>query len=330
MPAVNAPLAGSRIAFRCDGDDLIGAGHVARCVPLAVAFVQLGCRVGFVGTYQGLASWLLARAAMDVRAPDPAAPCGLLAEEQDAVVLDSYLIAPPAICDLARALPLVTLAEANRCRARGILLDYHLDRSEPSSSRLLAGPSFAPLDPAFAGAGCPGGEIRKMLVTVGGSTPARELLPELVPIVRSVFADAEIVLAGGSSPLQVHDAICSGVVGLPAPSALVDSLSDIDLAVTAAGLTAYEMACAGIPQVAIAIAANQRRVTRGLCESGLGPCLDLTSGDSLTQLPGVLERLRDVGLRRRLAERGMKLFDGRGARRAAIALAERFATTTGP
>ena len=85
---------------------------------------------------------------------------------------------------------------------------------------------------------------------------------------------------------------------MPVPSALVDAVGGIDVAVTAAGLTAYEMACAGIPQLAIAIVANQRRVVSGLRERGLAPCLDLTGGDSLADLPGALERLRDPGLRR--------------------------------
>jgi hypothetical protein len=294
-----------------------------------VAFARLGFDVRFVGAYQGLASWLLARAGADAQAPDPDAPCGVPVEQHDAVVLDSYLLAPAAICELALALPLVTLAEAHRCRTRGILLDYHLDRSEPTSRRLLPGPSYAPLDPAFAGAGRAGAEILRVLITLGGSSPARALLTALVPMVESVFADAEILLAGGSAP-YAHGASTSHVVSLPSPSALVDHVPGIDLAVTAAGLTAYEMACAGVPQVAIAIAANQRRVARGLSERGVADCLDLLGGDSLEQLPSVLERLRDPGTRARRAAHGMQTFDGHGAQRAAIALAERFAARRPP
>ena len=114
------------------------------------------------------------------------------------------------------------------------------------------------------------------------------------------------------------------VVYLPSPGSLVDVLPDIDLAITTAGLTAYELACAGVPQLAIAIATNQRRVVRGLDKSDLALCLDLTSGDSPAQIPAALERLRDAGLRGSLAERGRKTFDGQGSRRAAIALMERY------
>jgi UDP-2,4-diacetamido-2,4,6-trideoxy-beta-L-altropyranose hydrolase len=323
MPSVTPRAVRGRVVFRCDGDEQIGAGHVARCVPLAQALVQLGWRVGFVGVYEGLASWLLVRAGMTAQPPDLEAPCGIATEECDAAIVDSYLIAPEAICDLARALPLVTVAEANRCAARGILLDYHLDRSEPPDARLLVGPSFAPLDPAFVGAGRAGREIRKVLVTLGGSRPARELLARIVPVVSSVFPEADMVVAGGAH-LKIRGMSAGRVIELPSPSTLVDAVSDIDMAVTAAGLTAYEMACAGIPQVVIAIFANQRRVVKGLRESGLAGCLDLTGEDSLADLPGALESLRDPGRRARLAARGRNVFDGQGARRAATALTELF------
>ncbi len=323
MSAVPPTPARGQIAFRCDGDEQIGAGHVARCLPLAAAFAQLGWSVRFVGAYEGLASWLLARWEMTVGPPDVESPCGLAAEECDAAVLDSYLIAPAAICDLARKLPLVTLAEANRCPTRGILLDYHLDRREPSDAHLLAGPTFAPLDPAFAGAGRAGAEVRRVLVTVGGSLAARELLAQVVPIVGSAFPNADLVVAGALSQAPGRMS-AQRVIHMPVPSALVDAVGGIDVAVTAAGLTAYEMACAGIPQVAIAIVANQRRVVGGLRERGLAPCLDLTSGDSPADLPGALDQLRDAAVRRQLSERGRSVFDGQGSLRSASALTEIF------
>lgn len=320
MPSAIEPSCAGGVAFRCDGGEQIGAGHVARCLPLAAAFVQLGWKVAFVGAYDGLARWLLDRAGMVVRAPDPDAPCGVDAGEHEAAVVDSYLIAPAAICELAKAMPVVTLAEANRCPTAGILVDYHLDRPQRADRDLLSGPSFAPLDPAFAGAGRAGEGVRRVLVTLGGSRAASELLEEISSFASLAFPDAEIVLAGSSRPPGVPRA-----VALPPPSALVDVVPTIDVAVTAAGLTAYELACAGVPQLAVAIAANQRRVVSGLRTRGLALCLDLTEGDSLADLRQALERLQDAERRRLLAERGMSVFDGRGAQRAASALVRRFA-----
>lgn len=314
------------IAFRCDGDERSGAGHVGRCLPLAVALARLGCAVSFVGVYEGLAGWLLARAGVDVRAPDPGSPCGVAPERWGAAVVDSYRIAPAEICALAAELPLLTLAEANRCPTRGILLDYHLDTAERTSARLLAGPSFAPLCPAFAGAGRAGADVRTVLVSAGGSSLARELLDAAVPAVSTVFPQADILVAGGSE-LRLQ-ATSPRVIALPSPSALIDVVARVDLAVTAAGLTAYELACAGIPQLAIAIAPNQRRVVRALLGAGLAPCLDLLGSDSLADLPHALEALRQPGPRRRLSERGRSLLDGGGAGRAASAFVARIGAFT--
>lgn len=317
------PLPGDeRIVFRCDGDHRIGAGHVARCIPLAKAFAQVGWKVSFVGAYEGLAEWLLARSGIVVRAPDLEAPCGVTAEDCEAAVLDSYAIAPFSICELAHTLPVVTLAEANNCPSCGVLLDYHLDRSESSSARLLAGPSYAPLDPDFAGAGRAADEIRSVLVTMGGSLLARGLLTRIAQMASSVFPDANIVIPGDNESETIEMDIAR-VVRPPAPSSSIDIVPDVDLAITAAGWTAYELACAGVPQVAIAIVANQHRVVEGLSNGRMALCLDLTSGDSLTDLPGALEQLADPELRLQLIARGRKAFDGQGARRAASALTER-------
>jgi len=322
MRTMRSASSSPRIAFHCDGNERVGAGHVARCLPLSAAFAELGWTVGFVGEYGGLAAWLLERAGIAVSAGDPRAPCGVGAEDWEAAVIDSYVVGSATICELAGALPLVTLGEANRCASRGIVLDYHLDAAAESSARMLAGPSFAPIDPAFAGAGRAGEEIRTVLVTVGGSLLARELLQELVPVALSTFAEAEIRVAGGLPAGEKQ--LSPRVVGLPSPMALVDVVGEIDLTVTAAGFTSYEMACAGIPQLAIAIVANQSRVVRALLDSALAPCLDLPGGDSLGDLAQALEQLRDPQLRSQLSERGMRTFDGNGARRAAAALVERF------
>jgi UDP-2,4-diacetamido-2,4,6-trideoxy-beta-L-altropyranose hydrolase len=99
-------------------------------------------------------------------------------------------------------------------------------------------------------------------------------------------------------------------------------VAEIDLAIVAAGLTSYELACAGVPQLAIAVVPNQRRVIDGLRRHYLAICLDLTDGERLGDLPAALRRMRDPALRHGLSERGMQIFDGRGAERVASAVSE--------
>jgi UDP-2,4-diacetamido-2,4,6-trideoxy-beta-L-altropyranose hydrolase len=315
-----------RVAFRCDGDERSGAGHVGRCVPLAQALAARGWPPLFVGSYSGVAAWLLDRAGLDAVPADPSAPCGVAPARFAAAVVDSYAIPDEEICMLAALRPLATLAEANRCASSGVVVEYHVDAKDHEGPRLLAGPRFAPLDPAFAGAGRAGAQIATVLLTVGGSSLGAQRLEQMLPSVAAAFPEARLLL-GGEAPRGVPGT--ERVDVLPSPAPLTEVVADVDVAVTAAGFTAYELACAGVPMAAVAIVENQRRVVRGLRGRGLAPCLDLAGGEPLAGLPGVLAELEDASARQRLAELGMATFDGRGAQRSATALAERFAATAG-
>ena len=57
------------LAIRCDGDETVGAGHVARCLPLASAFAERGWDVRFCGTYAGLPERMVAGFARCGRVP---------------------------------------------------------------------------------------------------------------------------------------------------------------------------------------------------------------------------------------------------------------------
>ena len=301
------------IAFRCDGDETIGSGHVARCAPLAEAFAARGWRPGFLGRYAGLAEWMLGERGLEVAPPAEGAPAGVShSEGWDAALVDSYDVAEDELCELARALPLVTLAEAQRCPSDGTLLDYHLDRrGDTLGARLLPGPAYAPLDPAVLRARRDRSDVGRVLVAVGGSAGAREFVEGVVQAVRDAFPGAQILVASG---VQV-----AGTEQLPFPGSLTAAMAECDLAVSTAGLTAYELACAGIPAVVFGVADNQRRVIRGVEAAGIALAVDV-SPDPLAEIRSRLDRMRDAELRTRLAAAGAALFDGAGAPRSAATL----------
>ena len=162
-----------RLAVRCDGGGWDRGW--SRC-PLPAArdsFARRGWSVVFVGRFEGLAAWLIDRAGRDTRCPLMASLAGVKPADWTAAIVDSYVLGTAELCELAGQLPIATLGEAVRCEEAGIVIDYHLDLiGRPSEPRLLAGPSYAPLDPAFAGAGRAGEDVETVLVTVGGSEQA--------------------------------------------------------------------------------------------------------------------------------------------------------------
>lgn len=312
------------VAFRADGDERIGAGHVGRCLPLAHAFRARGHSATFVGDYAGLAAWMLERSRVPVMTPVAGAPAGVPAELFDAAVVDSYELASASVCRLARERPVATLAEAHRCPHAGVLIDYHVDRAgEAPSQRLLPGPAYAPIDPRFRTAGAThapheAAEVAAVLVAVGGGRDGHAILEPAVAAVRCVFPQARVLVAA--------DVEIAGerVERLPSPSLLSEAAAHVDLAVTAAGLTAYELACAGVPAVLVAIAENQRRVARACAAAEIALAVDADARDFTGPLRVALKTLRDPARRTLLAERGRRTFDGHGAERAVVALLERW------
>jgi UDP-2,4-diacetamido-2,4,6-trideoxy-beta-L-altropyranose hydrolase len=293
-----------RIAFRCDGGDAVGAGHVARCLPLAAAFADLGWRVEFVGGYDGLAGRLLDESPVRIRRSEPRdGPAGIdPAGGWRAAVVDRYDVAPEELCVLAAELPLATMAEASRCESAGIVVDYHLDRAaEPGGPRLLAGPRWAPLDPRLLGARRSRPMVKTVLVTAGASGRAPEAREAALSAVRGAFPDAEVAESYGPQDMR-----------------------RFDLAVSAAGFTAYELACAGVPAVVFALAENQRRVVEGCARAGVALVAEGDGEGLEASLADALGFMADPALRARLAKRGTEVFDGLGAARAAAELAGRW------
>jgi spore coat polysaccharide biosynthesis predicted glycosyltransferase SpsG len=291
-------MPGAVVAFRCDGGERVGAGHVARCIPLAAAFARDGHEPRFCGSFDGFAAWLLERAGQALAPADAV-------HDAAAAVVDVYDAPVDVVCALAERMPICTIGEGARCPDAGVHLDFHADRNgESATDRVLPGTRYAPVDPAFGQARRDrSGEVATVLVTLGASAAARAMASDVVAEVRGAFPAARIVTAG------VLD--IAGTEQLPSPSALVDHVAGIDVAVSAAGHTAYELACAGVPTAIVPIVPNQERVVAGARLTGFA-------------VVGAAAQLADGAVRSRLQEAGPRVVDGRGAARAAAALIERW------
>lgn len=267
------------IAFRCDGGDSVGAGHVARCLQIAAAFRMAGEEPLFVGQFDGLAAALLENGGMEAVAPAPDVPLGL-PPGAGLAVLDSYEL------ELRQAGVPVAVIEDGPPRGGGgaVAIDYHLDASGPA----IAGPAYAPVAPTLAAARRERG-FQRALVTVGGGSGGEELLSAALAACRD----------HGLEPVEMG----AGLAG---------AIEQADVAVSAAGLTAYELACAGVPAALVSIAPNQERVARTFADARLA-----LTGDDPGRLVG---RLADPGVRESLAAAGPAAVDGYGAFRIRDAL----------
>jgi spore coat polysaccharide biosynthesis predicted glycosyltransferase SpsG len=299
------------IAFRCDGDERVGAGHVGRCLALADGFSARGWQPIFVGSYEGLARTLISTSGHGIRAPVEGAAGGV-GIACDAAILDSYSLHARDIARLAQQTPAATLAEGPSS-PNAIHVDFHLDRwGEQETRWLLPGPRFAPVDRRYRQIPRDAASVRRVLVTLGGGIVGHGVLPLVREQIVSRFSDAEIVEPCGAGPDR------------SAHRPLYDLVEGLDLAVCGAGFTAYELATAGVPSVLVQLADNQDRVARGMAARGLAAVTDARRPDFPSQLSAGLEALDSPIARARVAALAVGVFDGRGVERTVDALISRW------
>jgi RimJ/RimL family protein N-acetyltransferase len=148
----------------------------------------------------------------------------------------------------------------------------------------------------------PADERPLVVVTLGGFAADRaEGLCDLLA--------ARLEAAGASAELTTPERA-------GATDAMAELLAGATVVVSAAGTTAWELACLGRPALLVTVAENQGPVAAGLARAGvavdLGP-LEGLSADRL--LAAVTDLLDDQPRRDAMGARGTALVDGSGARR---------------
>ena len=344
-----------RVAFSCDAGLQMGLGHVVRCLALARELRGRGCEVAMLAPLGGL-GWPAAELARSgiMHVETPAGDAGAIVRHcrqrrVDVLVLDSYLVSPDAIAQLAAEDPVLAVVddEAGRPLPVDVVVNqspvaeglFYTTRTD--TARLL-GPSYALLRPEFRAARRRRGAaavklsspLRALVLLggtdVGGRTPAlvRALLGTGLPLdVRAVCSSQEAregVLASRPGAGQRVEALepVADVVGL---------MEDSDIAVSAAGSTCWELACLGLPTALLVVADNQRRTADWLVRHdlvlGLGENRDLSVDAAADALRGWL--LDDRSLTA-MASRWSALVDGCGAERVASAVLRRRAQGSAP
>jgi len=322
-----------RVAFVTDAGGEAGLGHFKRCLALARALAARGAQIDvFVS---GAVDPALAAVAPDVE-PQPLAWWGaparvldaLAGRGVDAIVVDSYHAEAALLSALRRAGLVVAIDDlADRALVADAVINgaWHAEqlayRLPPEAVRLL-GPRYALLDTAFAAApaGTTRETVRRVLVTLGGATPATQTA-EATAAVHAALPGAALDVVGGlggatpaAGAMTVHGALPS----------LRPLLAEADLAVTAGGMTLYECLATGTPTVAVCLADNQRPNLEHLGAAGL-----VVPADFATLTATVARVAADRPLRARMAAAGRRAIDGRGAARAADAIARLLAARRG-
>lgn len=317
----------SLVMIRCDATESGGLGHVVRGLAVATAARSAGWDAVLVGKVEtSLARDLIAGCRVPVMSPEGRG-LAVLAAETGAVVVhvDDYEIGPEARSQLAAAGALLSSVEDGRYgrRPADLVIDPTMgadggDRPEDGSRSVLAGISYAPMRAEVLAArqrrlaAAPRAGRRRGLVVLGGTDAAGG--SAAVAAVVSLVSDVDLTVV---APPRSHQAIAA-VAGptaqvVPPSPAFLDLAAESDFVVSAAGTTAWELVCIGVPTALVAVVENQRAGYAAAVAAGLA--VGLGTLDELRADPSGAARALAQWLAGDASTGSRSVIDGRGGNR---------------
>lgn len=205
----------------------------------------------------------------------------------------------------------------------------------PESCQLLLGSPFMLLRPEFsqwrprALSRRHDQPVQRLLLSLGGTDPAGLTLPLLQQLLAQPACSAlqfDVLISSSAPALAALRHFCQQQPRVQLHvdcQAVAPLLAAADLAIGAAGSSAWERCCLGLPSIQLIIAANQREISRQLNQHGAVLSVDASHADHnactevVTQL---LQLLHNPQLRLSLSQHAATLCDGHGSERVSDAL----------
>lgn len=264
----------SHALLRCDATLDGGVGHLVRALAVARAARDAGWSVSLAGEVSSPLGHDLLREAAVERVDVPGEGLVVLAAEQGAALvhIDDYAAAPGARDELARAGVLLSSMEDGSFgrRPADVVVDSTLgaegtERPDDGSTQVLRGIEFAPMREAVlrARARRTGAAPRDPVdglrcLVVAGGTDAVGAAAVLAGVARLARGIGDLVVVAPRGRWGDVRAVAGDGVDLREPfPGVLDLAADMDLVISAAGTTAWELACVGVPTVLVAVVDNQ-------------------------------------------------------------------------
>ena len=233
---------------------------------------------------------------------------------------------------------------ADRAHACDLLLDQNLGRKAddyrgrvPDAAQQLTGAAYALLAPAYREVRAAALQRRRLatpahlLVFLGGGNPGgitQRVLQALRGAALPPGWRVSIVM-GASAPGA--EAVRAAAAALPWPAEVRRGLSveamaaltaEANLALGAAGTSAWERCCVGLPTIVLVVADNQRHGAQALQAAGAALSLEPPARDAdlATALDAALVRLLQPSALAAMSQAAAALIDGQGVARVVAAM----------
>lgn len=338
-----------KIAFRANASIILGTGHIMRCMTLANNLQLKGAEIFFVCSQilpnldetLGKNNIILKKINLPEHASvleDAQATLNALKESGpfDWIIVDHYNLDARWESKLRQITQHIMVIDdlANRKHDCDLLLDQNFlpgthqryDHLVPPNCTVLLGPKYALVQEQFFNHARSkrhrNGEVRRLLVCVGGTDPGnetRKILDALQHLNQKIKTD---VVIGCNHPhiLQLKS-LCQTIPNCELhiqTTQMAELMANADLAIGAGGITQWERCTMSLPSIVLGIADNQRKIIVELARNG--HIIGLPNAKNITPqaIHAILETLIVTPwLVQHLAKSAASLTDGNGVRRIA-------------
>jgi UDP-2,4-diacetamido-2,4,6-trideoxy-beta-L-altropyranose hydrolase len=321
------------IAFRVDGNSIIGMGHIVRCLSLAKEFQISGCRVFFISV-DPVGIEIIKGQGFEVEKIESNADFGvnqiaevLKAKSIDCLVIDSYQVSqeyflklktwPGLLCyidDINLFVYSVDILINGNIGAEIIAYQRHSQQE-----LLLLGIGFNLIRDEFRGLPkrVVSRQIEHILITMGGSDPyhlTEKIIRELKSSPEFDQMQLNVVIGSGFTQQTELYQLSEGLSGITfhqKVTRMSELMLQADLAISAGGSTLYELCACGVPTLAVTVASNQECIVQRLTELGYIKSLGWFESIRFDVLPKLIG---DYSFQERVAavSRMQQLVDGYG------------------
>ncbi len=336
------------IYIRCDASNIIGTGHVMRCLTLANELTERGAHVSFIcHDYLGNLNQYIQSCGyqiyiltgrlddLDSDAEETARILeGSIRGKVDWLIIDNYALGADwekALRPYAKKIMVIDDL-ANRKHVCDLLLDQNLfsnmdnryNNLLPDYCEMLLGSQYAMLRNEFKIARQHLRQrsdiVSRILVFFGGSDLTNETVKAISAIrqldnVSSLVVD--VVVGAANQNKETIRLLCENMPNFCfycQTSNMAELMSNADMSIGGGGSTAWERCCVGLPSIVITVADNQVEPMQELANAGV---IMLYTGERIVS--GYLKSLQSVFLDKGNIEcmlaKGMELYDGRGVER---------------
>lgn len=295
-----------KIAFRADANKTIGMGHIMRCLSIADAFRALGHDILFIISDHGITSLINMRGYEAIVLNSDYKNMGQElpywpSKTPNLIIIDSYYVTSQYLKQLHKKIartggkivylddvysfpyPVDVLVNYNAYATNDIYKKLY-NGTDVSLPKLILGPRYAPLRTMFSGIAhkVQPEKVQNILISTGGSDELHLSLSLLRYIINNrgvtnkedeskffyhillgvMNADKEEIkqLAKGKHFAVLHENVTD----------MKSLIEKMDLAISAAGSTLYEICACGVPLITLATADNQIRGAEAFERIGMG------------------------------------------------------------